>query len=62
MTLISLLVVLILVGLAFWAVRELSGSFGIPAPIVKVIQVLLVVLVVLWILRAVGVGDLELRF
>ena len=42
MSLISLLVFLIVVGLVFWSVRALSGAFGIPAPIVTVIQVVLV--------------------
>jgi hypothetical protein len=34
MDLISLLVWLIVWGLVFWAVRTLSGAFGIPAPLV----------------------------
>ncbi len=54
MTLISLLVFLILIGLAFWAVRALSGAFGIPAPIVVVIQVVLVIVAVLWLLQNLG--------
>lgn len=62
MSLISLIVVLIVIGVAFWTIRELSGAFGIPAPIVRVIQVLLVVLVVIWIIRQLGVGDTVLRF
>jgi uncharacterized membrane protein len=54
MDLISLIVFLILVGLAFWIVRALSGAFGIPAPIVTVIYVVLVVFIVLYLLQALG--------
>lgn len=49
--LISLLVVLIIVGLAYWAVHRLAGAFGIPAPIVTVIDVALVIIVVLYLVR-----------
>ena len=54
MDLIGLLVVLIIVGLVFWAVRAISGAFGIPAPIVTVIYVILVIVVVLYLLQALG--------
>jgi hypothetical protein len=56
MDIFSLLALLIIVGLAFWAVKALSGAFGIPPPIVTVIQVILVVIVVLFLLRAFGLG------
>lgn len=48
--LISLLVFLIIIGLVFWAVRALSGAFGIPGPVVTVIQVILVVVCILYLL------------
>lgn len=51
MDLIGLLVVLILVGLVYWAIHRIAGAFGIPAPIVTVIDVLLVVIVVLYLIR-----------
>ena len=54
MDLIGLLVVLIIVGLVFWAVRAISGAFGIPAPIVTVIYVILVIVVVLYLLQSLG--------
>lgn len=54
MTLVGLLVFLILVGLVFWVVRTLSGSLGIPAPIVTVIYVVLVVICVLYLVQALG--------
>lgn len=58
MDLIGLLVMLIVVGLIFWAVRALSGAFGIPQPIQTVIYVILVVFVVLWLLQGLGGVDL----
>lgn len=54
MDLISLIVFLVLIGLAFWIVRTLGGSFGIPQPVITVIYVVLVVVVVLYLLRALG--------
>lgn len=54
MSILSLLIALILIGLCFWAVRALGGAFGIPAPIIVVIQVVLVILVVLWLLGQLG--------
>ena len=54
MSLISLLVALVVIGLIFWATKALSAAFGIPAPIVTLIQVILVIIVVLYILQAFG--------
>lgn len=54
MTIIGLLVFLIILGVLFWAVRALSGAFGLPAPLVTVIYVILVVIALLWILSAFG--------
>jgi hypothetical protein len=51
----DLIVVLILLGLAFWAIGQLAGAFGIPAPIVTMLHVLLVVIFVLYLLRWIGV-------
>lgn len=56
MSILSILLALIVIGVLFWAVRALSGAFGIPAPIVVVIQVILVILCLFWILGALGVG------
>lgn len=63
MSLISLFVVLVFIGLVFWAVKQLSGVFGIPAPVVTVIHVILVIVVVLYLLQAFGLwnGGPELR-
>jgi hypothetical protein len=54
MDIISLLVVLVLIGLVFWAVSALAGAFNIPAPIVVVVQVFLVIIVILYLLQAFG--------
>jgi hypothetical protein len=54
MDIVSLIVLLVIIGLLFWAVATLGATFGIPAPIITVIQVLLVIVVVLGILRAFG--------
>lgn len=45
--LLALLVLLIIAGLIFWAVNKLSAAFGIPVPIVAVVQVGLVIILVL---------------
>jgi len=54
MSIISLLVALILIGLLFWGVRAISAAFGIPQPIVTVLYVVLVILVVVWLLQQLG--------
>jgi len=54
MDLIGLLVLLIIIGVLFWAVRALSGAFGIPQPIVTVIYVVLVVIVLIYLLQVLG--------
>lgn len=56
MDLVGLIVVLCLIGLAFWVVRTLGGSFGIPQPILTVIYVVLVVIVVLYLLQVLGLS------
>lgn len=52
MSVLSLLVVLILVGLCFWVLRTLAPALSIPQPIVTVLYVILVVFVVIWLLQA----------
>ena len=52
--LIQLLVLLIILGLIFWAVRMLTPALGIPAPVATVIYVIMVVIAVLWLLRVAG--------
>ena len=54
MTILGLLVFIVVIGLVFWAIRQLGGAFGIPAPIVTIINVLMVVIVVFHLLQAFG--------
>lgn len=59
--LISLLVLLIIAGLVYWAGHKLIGAFGLPAPIGTILDVLLVVFVVLYILAVFGLVDIPRR-
>ncbi len=56
MTIIGLLVVLIVLGLLWWAINALLGAFGVGNPIATVVKVLFVVIVVLWLVSALGYG------
>jgi len=55
MSLVGLLAFLIIIGLVFWAVRALSGAFGIPQPIVTVIYVVLVIVCVMYLMQVLGI-------
>ena len=62
MTLIGLLVALVIICLAWWAVTSILSAFGVGDPIATVVKVIFVVLVVLYILSAFGYGPgLRLR-
>lgn len=50
MTLLGLLVAVIVIALAFWAVQTICAAFNIPPQIRAVVLVLMVVIVVLWLL------------
>jgi len=54
MDLIGLVILLIIIGVIFWAVRTLAGAFGIPPPIVTVIYVVLVIIVLVYLLQVLG--------
>jgi hypothetical protein len=54
MDLIGLLVVLIILSLIYWAVHKIAGAFGLPAPIVVIIDVVLVIVFVLYLLQVLG--------
>lgn len=59
---ISILVVVLVACLLFWAVRTLLAAFGAPPQIQTVVLVLFVVIVCLWLLQAFGLaGALPLR-
>lgn len=48
--LVTLFVILIIGGLAYWGVQRLKAAFGIPEPIVVVVEVFLVVVLVIVLL------------
>ena len=54
MTLIGLLIVLIVVCVVYWAIRQILAAFGIGNPIATVVQVVFVLIVVLWIVQQLG--------
>jgi hypothetical protein len=51
MDLIGLLVAVVILGLIYWAVHRLAGAFGLPAPVVVIIDVVLVIIFVLYLLQ-----------
>lgn len=55
MSLISLLIVLIVVCVVYWAIRQILAAFAIGPPIATVVQVVFVLIVVLWIVQELGV-------
>jgi len=59
MSLISLVVVLVVVGVLLWLVNTQLGQF-ISAPILKIINILVIVVVVLWLLQVFGLlGNID---
>ena len=56
MSLIGLLVALVIVCLAWWAVTAILRAFGVGDPIATVVKVVFVVIVVLWLISALGFG------
>ena len=65
--LLTLLVALIIIGLVYWCVHAIAGAFGIPAPIVAVLDVVLVIVFILFLLNLFGlvsigsIGSIRLR-
>jgi hypothetical protein len=51
---ISLLVLLVLVALVWWAGKSLIVAFGLPSQAMVILNVVVVVLLVLWVLRTLG--------
>jgi hypothetical protein len=51
---VSIIVAVLLLALALWALRTLAPTIGLPAPVVTVLYVLVVCLFVLWLLGALG--------
>lgn len=56
MSLVSLVIVLIVVGVLLWLVNTQLGSVIAP-PILKIINIVVVVCVVLWLLSILGLFD-----
>lgn len=58
MSIITLLVVLCIFCLAYWAAKKIMAAFEIPAQIQAVVTVVIVVIACLWILNLfVPLGD-----
>jgi uncharacterized membrane protein YwzB len=55
MSLISLVIVLIVVCVVYWAIIQILAAFGIGNPIATVIKVLFVLVVVLWLVQNLGI-------
>jgi hypothetical protein len=51
MGLIELIIVLVVIGLAFWAVNTLAPALKLPPVVVTIINVVLVVIVVIFLLK-----------
>ena len=52
-TLIGVIVVLIICGVAYWAIEQLLPLIPLPAPfaqIIRVLMILILVLIVIWVL------------
>ena len=63
LSLISLLVLIIVIGVVLWAAKSLMRAFGIGDPIATVIYVLLVLVLLIMVLNYFGVstGPIRLR-
>lgn len=48
--LVTPFVLLIIGGLIYWGVQRLAGTFGIPGPIIVIVEVFLVVILVVILL------------
>jgi len=60
--LISLLILLIVIGVVFWASKKIMAAFGIGEPINTVVIVLLVIVCLVAVLNFFGYGGpLQLR-
>jgi hypothetical protein len=55
-SLLGIIILLIIIGIIFWAARALIAAFSIPQPIATVIYVILVLVVLLYLLNQIGVG------
>lgn len=58
--LLTLLVLIVILGLVWWVVNALAGAFGLPAPIVVLVQVVIVIVAVVYLLSMLRGGSLHL--
>ena len=59
-TLLNLLVVIIVIGLLWWAAQSLFTVFSVPVQVQTVITVLVVIIFCLWLLSAFGLIGMPL--
>ena len=55
--LLPLLVLIVVLGLVYWCAHRLAGAFGLPAPLVAIIDVVLVIVGVVALLNMFGFTD-----
>lgn len=56
MDLVSLIVLVLILCVVYWALHRLAAAFGLSPQIVVVLDVLLVLIFIVYLLRAFGVG------
>jgi len=54
--LLTLVVVIVVLGLAYWAVHRIVEAFGLPAPVLTLADVVLVIAGVLYLLKVFGLA------
>lgn len=52
--LLMLIVLVLVLAVAWWAINAIAGAFGLPPQIVVVIQVLIVLLALAWLITRLG--------
>jgi hypothetical protein len=52
--LLTILLFVVIAGVGYWAITQLAAVFGLPAPIVVVIQVIIVIAAVCFLLEKTG--------
>lgn len=62
MSLIHLLVLVVIIALFFWGMREIAAVFALPPQITVLLHVFFVVVVVLWLLSALGLVSVPSGF
>lgn len=55
--LVQFIVLVLVLGVLWWAVTSIASAYGLPAQVTVVIQVLLVLIAVVWLLQLAGLLD-----